>query len=270
LRILKCVPLVCLITVAAFASDNKTTDSKPADGAVTAVAEQPPKPADSGRVGVGGSVGLTGIGFETAVRINHRSNLRGGASFFSHRKDFTYDSLDLKGQLGLKTMHVQYDLFPRAGGFHISPGVLVFMGNPLSATAGTAPDSSFSLGNNDYTSGSTNPVSGNVKINFRRAAPMFTVGWGNLVSRREGKHLTVPFEVGVAMTGAPKAVYQLAGNVCSTSYDPVTGYPTQTCGPAASNKQFQQDVLTEQAKLNSDMSRFKVYPILKIGIGYKF
>ena len=114
------------------------------------------------------------------------------------------------------------------------------MGNPVSAT-GTTAGQSFSLRNNDYLSGATNPVAGNVRINFHKAAPMFTVGWGNLVSRKEGKHFTVPFEVGLAMTGAPKATYSLSGNVCTESFDPVTFAAVQTCGTASANKQFQQD-----------------------------
>jgi hypothetical protein len=251
---------VCLFALPLFAGDSTNSTS------VEAPAPTSKRTADSGRIGIGANVGLTGIGFESAVRVNHHSNLRAGFSFLNHNKDFDYDSINLQGKIGIKTMHVQYDLFPRAGGFHISPGVLMFLGNPLNATAGAAPGTSFSLGNNEYVSGLPNPVAGNVKVNFRRAAPMVTLGWGNLVSRREGKHFTVPFEVGLAMTGAPKATYQLSGNVCTV--DPITA--EQTCGTAASNKQFQQDVLTEQGKLNSDMSRFKVYPIVKLGIGYKF
>jgi hypothetical protein len=258
---------VCLLTVAAFAGD---TDANTAAVQPVQPAGQSTSAPDSGRVGIGASVGLTGIGFETAFRVSHHSNFRTGFSFLNHNKDFKYDSLNLKGQIGLKSMNLQYDLFPRAGGFHISPGVLIFMGNPVNATAGTTAGQSFSLGNNDYLSGATKPVAGNVKINFHKAAPMFTVGWGNLVSRREGKHFTVPFEVGLAMTGAPKATYSLSGNVCTESFDPSTGAPIQSCGAASANKQFQKDVLAEQAKLNNDMSAFKVYPIVKIGIGYKF
>jgi hypothetical protein len=150
-----------------------------------------------------------------------------------------------------------------------SGGILIFLGDSNLAT-GTTAGQSFSLRNKDYLSGATNPVAGNVRINFHKAAPMFTVGWGNLVSRKEGKHFTVPFEVGLAMTGAPKATYSLSGNVCTESFDPVTFAAVQTCGTASANKQFQQDVLAEQAKLNNDMSRFKVYPIVKVGIGHKF
>jgi hypothetical protein len=149
--------------------------------------------------------------------VSHHINIRTGFSFLNASKNFNYDSLHLKGQIGLKTLATQLDWFPRAGGFHISHGLLMFMGNPLNATAGTTPGQSFSLGGNDYSSGSTNPVSGNVKINSRKAAPMFTVGWGNLVSRKEGKHFTVPFEVGLAMTGAPKASINFRGTSAPTA-----------------------------------------------------
>jgi hypothetical protein len=144
----------------------------------------------------------------------------------------------------------------------VSPGVLVYAGDPITASASVPPNQSFTLGGVDYTSDPTNPITGSGKIDFNRAAPMITVGWGNLVSRKEGKHFTVPFEIGVAFQGSPKASLALGGNVCDSS--------GLNCRSAATDTIVQSNVVSEQNKINNSMSFFKVYPIISMGFGYKF
>ena len=146
--------------------------------------------------------------------------------------------------------------------FHVSPGVLVYAADPITATASAPTGSNFTLGGVDYYSSASDPITGTGKIRFNRAAPTVTVGWGNLVSRKEGKHFAVPFEVGVAFQGSPKASLALAGTACDS-----TG---TNCQNAATDPTIQSNIVSEQTKVNNSMSFFKVYPIISIGFGYKF
>jgi hypothetical protein len=114
----------------------------------------------------------------------------------------------------------------------------------------------------DYVSNPADPAHGSGKIKFNQAAPTITVGWGNLVSRKEGKHFSIPFEVGVAFQGSPKATLNMAGSVCDS-----TGI---NCVNAATDANVQSNVISEQNKINNDISFLKVYPIISAGIGYKF
>jgi hypothetical protein len=106
------------------------------------------------------------------------------------------------------------------------------------------------------------PVRGTGKIDFNRAAPLVTVGWGNLVSRKESKHFSVPVELGVAFQGSPKATLNLAGNVCNDD--------GTECRNVTTNSSVQSNIVSEQSKINNSMRFFKVYPIISIGFGYKF
>ena len=45
---------------------------------------------------------------------------------------------------------------------------------------------------------------------------MITVGWGNLISRREGARFSVPFEIGIAFQGSPKTSLAFGGSVCAS------------------------------------------------------
>lgn len=219
-------------------------------------------PGIAGKIAVGVKVSLLGAGIEVASAVTHRTNLRAGFNIISYSRTFNKDGVSYDGQLGFKTVEAHYDIFPFAGRFHISPGVLAYIGNPISASAAVPGGQSFSLGGTNYVSDSTVPVTGKGKISFNRAAPMVTLGWGNLVSRREGSHFSVPFEIGAAFQGSPKASLNLAGNVCDS--------PGVNCRSIASDPTVQSQILSEQNKLNNSLSFFKVYPIISIGVGYKF
>jgi hypothetical protein len=214
---------------------------------------------DFGTVGVGVKGSLLGGGVEAAVSVTHRTNIRGGFNLFSYSRGFDKDGVSYDGQLSFKTIEAHYDIFPFAGGFHVSPGVLIYAGTPITATAAIPGGQSFSLGGTDYYSAG---VTGSGNIKFNRAAPMATIGWGNLVSRKETKHFSVPVELGIAFQGSPKAALNLAGNVCQS--------PGVNCRTIASDPTIQANILSEQAKLNNSMSFFKVYPIISVGFGYKF
>jgi hypothetical protein len=139
---------------------------------------------------------------------------------------------------------------------------LVYAGDPITATAAIPGGQSFTLGGHTYYSDTAVPVTGNGKINFNKAAPMITVGWGNLVSRKEGRHFSLPVELGVVFQGSPKANLSLAGNICDSSGG--------NCRNVATDPRAQANVVAEQNKINSNMSFFKAYPIISVGFGYKF
>jgi len=240
-------------------------------GQSTNPADQPPPPApskpvsheDSGSFGIGVKGSLLGGGVEVAARVTHQINARAGFNMISYSRSFNKDGIAYQGTLGFKTVEGHLDFFPWAGNFHISPGVLAYIGDPITATATVAGGQSFTLGGTTYYSETGTPVTGNGKIDFNQVSPMATIGWGNLVPRGRHKHFSVPFEIGVAFQGSPKATLNLSGNVC----DPPGNV---NCRPAATDTGVQSNVQSEQNKLNNSMSFFKMYPIISIGFGYKF
>lgn len=247
---------------ATTASETSVVSDASAAAVVQAPSTSSAKSTDSGSVGAAVKVSLLGIGGEAAVGVTHRSNVRAGFNMISYNRGFDKDGVSYQGQLSFKTFEAHYDIFPWAKSFHISPGVLVYAADPITATASVPGNQSFTLGGADYVSDPTNPVTGNGKIKFNQASPMITMGWGNLVSRKEGHHFSVPVELGVAFQGSPKATLGLAGNVCDS-----TGV---NCRSVATDPTVQSNVISEQNKINNSMSFFKVYPIISVGFGYKF
>ena len=264
--------VVCsLVAATSLLGLGQTTDPSAVPSSSQAVPADAPAPvqppasakySDPGRVGVGVKASLLGIGGEVAVRVTHHTNVRAGFNGFSYSRNFDKDGISYAGQLDFKTFEAHYDYFPWAGSFHISPGVLVYAADPISATASAPAGSHFTLGGVDYYSSTTDPITGTGKLKFNQAAPTVTLGWGNLVSRKEGKHFTVPFEVGVAFQGSPKATLALAGTACDQTMT--------ICRNAATDPTIQSNIVSEQSKINNSMSFFKAYPIISVGFGYKF
>lgn len=218
--------------------------------------------SELGSVGVGVKISTLGLGAEVATPVLRRVNFRAGFNILGYSTDFSKDGIPYDGHLNFKTVEGHIDFFPFGGKFHVSPGFLAYLDDPIKATAFVPGGQSFTLGGVAFYSDTAVPTSGTGKIDFNQAAPMLTVGWGNLVPRHHDKHFSFPVELGVAFQGAPKATLNLAGNVCTS--------PGVNCSPAATNPTVQTQVIAEQNKINNSVSFFQAYPIISLGFGYKF
>lgn len=222
---------------------------------------------DQGKVGFAVKASLLGVGAELAARVSHRSNVRAGYNVLGYSRTFDKDGISYSGHLSFRTFEAHYDFFPWAGSFHVSGGLVDYIGNPISANALIPQDSSFTLGGHTYYGApAPNQPSAHGRVNFNQVSPSVTVGWGNLV-HRDSKHFAVPFEIGVIFQGSPKSTLELAGNVCD---QPSTSGILANCRPVASDPTVQSNILSEQTKLNKSMKPFKYYPIISIGFGYTF
>ena len=213
------------------------------------------------RLGVGVKVSTLGIGVEAATLLSHRSNLRGGFNFFSYSTSFNKDGVTYGAQLHFRSAEVHYDWFPFAGSFHLSPGVLLYNGNQIAASAGVPGGQSFTLNSTSYISDPNNPINGTGKVDYVKAGPMFTLGFGNLLPRNH-RHFSMPAEIGFIYTGAPRTALNIAGGACDPS--------GVNCIDVSNNAPFQANVQAEKAKLDKDMSSFKIYPVISAGFAVNF
>ena len=245
------------------AGDNPSP-AQPAPVATKALATPAARPADdSGRppftVGVGVKVSPLGIGLEAAVPISRRSNVRAGFNAFSYGQSFSNDGIHYDATLNLRSVQSSFDWYPFAGRFHLSPGVLLYNDNHVTANLNVPIQQSFTLNHVTYFANSQ--VSGTGKLVTSSYAPMFLVGWGNLVPRH--KHIGFSFEAGVVYQGEPKTTLNLTGTACT-----VVGCATPA--DIATDPTIQANVQAEEAKLNRSVSPYRFFPLLSFGFGYKF
>ena len=218
------------------------------------------------RVGLGAGISLMGINLQAATNMDRHLNLRVNGDVFGYSvNNINTNGFTFGGNLSLASMGVDVDYFPvPTHGFRLSPGLLLYNQNAVTATGTVAAGTSFTLNNNTYYSSASNPVQAAATIGFHANNPAFTLttGWGNLISRTGG-HLSFPFEIGVAFTGAPSVNLALpSGQVCDA-----TG---NNCVNVSTDATLQSDLQAQIAKYKNDLNVLTVYPILSFGIGFNF
>lgn len=257
------------IPAAAFSSSTTDTDASAATKAVVAI----PQPLgakttsdDNGRVrpfsriAIGTKTGTLGLGGQIATPLTRWLNLRGGVDVFNFGYGLTSGGTNYDAALHMKSGSISADYYPfRRGGFFVSPGVLIFK-STLAASMYVPAGNNFTENDVNYTSDPNDPVNGSGNVLFSRTAmPKLTLGFGNMIKRRENQHWSVPVELGAAYTGHYTVQFNLAGSACQQGF----------C-QSVNNPSIQQNVTQEQNKISEEAKHFQIYPILTTGISYRF
>jgi len=204
-------------------------------------------------------IGLGGVGGDIATPLTHRLALRAGGDAFSYSTTFTTNGLNANGSLKLGDGFATLDYHPFRNGFRLSPGVTLYNRNNVGATLNVPGGSSFTLNSVDYTSEASDPINGTAAVVFgHKVAPRFTFGWGNSFPRYGG-HWTFPIELGFYYTADPTVSIALFGSACSSD----------GCG-SIDTPENEANILGEETKLNKDIAPARFFPVLSLGIGYRF
>jgi hypothetical protein len=205
---------------------------------------------ESTHVGIALTAGLSGIGADLGVNINEYLGVRATVSDFSINRTGNYGtSVGWDAKLKLFQAGALLDVYPFAGAFHLSAGVIqdgnkfTLDGKPSSGT---------------YTfNGTTYPASavGNASasVDWSKAVPYVGLGWGNLAGSR-GLHFTT--DLGALITGSPNTTLTATCN------------PPSALPSACAN--FDANVSAERTKLQNDVHNVTFWPVFRVGIGYAF
>jgi hypothetical protein len=206
-------------------------------------------------IGITTDLGTTGAGAHLVVPMTSQLNGRFGVSYLKHDFNKTSGAInyDLKGKL--QTVDVLFDWYLRDNSrFHLTGG-MVYNGSAFDAKANADKLARFKLNGVEYTAEDVGVLAG--RVDFRKVAPYFGLGWGNAVADDKpggsGRwHFNADF--GAFYQGRPKV--ELGSVGCTAS--------TMICGALA------KDVAAERARLASDSSSFRFFPVLRFSLGYRF
>lgn len=219
-----------------------------------------PGSAPFSTVAIAAKAGIGGIGFDIATPLGRHFNLRAGGTFFGYTAHFTEDGIPVAADILLRSGTVSLDYFPRGGGFHISPNLTGYNGNHVNGTASVPGNQTITLNDQDYTSDPSNPLHGNFGLVFgKRVAPGLTIGWGNMIPR-SGRHWAVPFEIGFEYVGDPTVQLSLNGGACQQG----------VCQPVSTDPSFLANEELERQKLTNDVNPLRFFPVVSIGMSYRF
>ena len=226
------------------------------------------------RVAFGVGVSPLGVQLQATTNLAPHLNLRASGNVFGYSTSFTTSGITSNANLNLKSAGAAVDIYPFHRGFRISPGLLFFNDNQVTATANVPGGTSFTLNNQTYYSANANPVTGatpvngNALLNLHTTKPAFTIttGWGNTLP--EHSHWSFPFEVGVALTGTPSLNVNLGGWACYDQAQTLCTNINSKTDPIA--LEIQSNLHTQVSKWANDVEPLKTYPIASFGVAYNF
>jgi len=265
--------------MAQFSSSMSTFDAMATEGAVVprsgmAVQQSESSGRPFSRFAIGGGMSVMGPGGELTAYVNNHLNVRASGNAFSYSTSFTTNGFPAKASLNMAAARVSGDIYPFHVGFRISPGLMMYNGNELTASSSLAGGSSFTLNGNTYYSATANPLTGatplsaNALLGLHTNKPAFTLtaGWGNTIPRNG--HWSFPFEVGAAFIGTPAVQANLAGWACLDQAQTMCSNMASTTDPVA--LQIQGDLNTQIGKWKNDLDPLKTFPIVSFGAAYSF
>jgi hypothetical protein len=225
-------------------------------------------------VSVGAGFSTLGVDMQLATNLSRHLNLRGTGHMFNYSTSFTDNGIPASASLNLDSGAATIDYYPFRLGFRLSGGMLFVNQNNVSASAQLRPGDSFTINNQTYYSANTNAATGatplvgtgNIVLNATKPGALVSTGWGNQVQRRG--HLSFPFELGVAFVGTPRVSAAFRGWACTDPMQTQCANVNDPNNPVA--VQFQNDLMTQIAKWNSDLNGLSSYPIVSLGITWTF
>jgi hypothetical protein len=202
----------------------------------------------SADVGVLLKGGTLGAGVDVTKGVSESFGIRLQGNGLSYEDEFTESDVEYDGDIDLRSAGLLLDWHPFSGVFRISAGGY-WNGNEVSAT-GRPTGGTFEINGVTYPASAVGTLDG--KIDFDSFAPYLGIGFGSAPKAKGG--LSFSLDLGVLYQGEP--------NVSLTA----------VCGPIppASCAQLQSDVAAEEAELREAVKDYKFYPVISIGIGYRF
>jgi hypothetical protein len=192
-------------------------------------------------IGVTGKVGTTGLGADITVPlVSNLLNLRSGYNFTELRPSTTQGDIKYKSDVNLESVPILLDLHPFNGGFRITGGVY-FNKNEIDLSS-VVDASTVGLG------GSFGTANLNANVSWSNDfAPYLGIGWGNAADADSTFPIGFSLDIGAFYQGSPDVVL------------------TESTGSVTL-----ADLAAEAAQLEEDLSDFKFFPVVTVGIHFQF
>lgn len=208
-----------------------------AAAAAAAAAAVPAAAEDNFQIGLTG--GTLGIGPEAAYRVNPYVGVRANLTFLTVSRGFETDGIHYNGRLKLKSGGAMVDLYPFKGGFRVSAGARI---NGNGGSFDARPTEYVTIGETEYSPEEVGTLSGSAST--RSFAPALTLGYGGKVGK------------GFLFTADAGLLFQ--GSVRINEFKSSTGLINTA------------DLESERQRVQDEVDKYKVYPIVQLGIAYRF
>ena len=190
-------------------------------------------------------VGTLGAGLDLTTGLTDSLNLRLNGNYFTYSREDTIEDVSYDADLNFKSFGLLADWHCFNNGFRITGGVY-YNGNKIDST-GIPTAGEYEINGTNYTAADIGTLKTDVELG-NQVAPYLGFGWGNAIDK-EG-HWSFSLDVGVLFVGSPDV-------------------SASVTGPAAANTAFQNDLEAEVKNIEDDID-FPIYPVVSVGLSYKF
>ncbi len=212
----------------------------------------------AGDAGISIKASTLGAGLELDYALTDRFSIRLQGNSFAYDDTFEEDDIDYSGEIDFSTLGLLLDWHTFGGSFRLTAGFFS-NGNELNGVASGEGD--YEIGDRIYRSSPSDPVRARLAAELGSStAPYFGFGWGN--SPKNDRGLMFSFDIGVLASGSPEVTLDVSG----TATDLITGFSVDM----AIDPTVQAEVEREIAALEDDISEFDPYPVVSLGIGFRF
>ncbi len=202
--------------------------------------------------GIYGKAGTFGFGGGIGYGITDTLTVRLGYTAFDYDADVETDDVDYDAEAKIGGGELMLDWHPFGGSFRLTGG-LIKNRNKIDVDA-KLNQATIEINNEIYDTSDLGSLNGTV--DFKSTAPYFGIGWGNVAGKDGNFHFVA--DIGVVFQGS--ADVKLQGGCTATA---------QALSPTECDA-LQSDIQAEEKELNDEVSDYKQWPVISIGLGYRF
>ncbi len=191
-----------------------------------------------------------GGGLEIGTALTENYSARVGFNKYSFSFNHPSGGQTFNGNLNWASISALVDWRPWGGVTHVTAGA-IFNNNKINANSMVANGSTYTANGIGYSCASAGGCGVVFSMGFNKVAPYLGIGWSGQPKKQGFSFST---DIGVMFQGSPQATVHSVG-----TWD--------VGGTLVSTAALDADA---QNQLNSDLSSFKYYPVLSIGVGYTF
>jgi len=190
--------------------------------------------------------GTTGVGASLWITASDRFTITLGYGALDVDEDYATDEADYTGTANLANGHAILNWHPFKGSFHLSGGAIL-ADDQFDAVATPAAGATYEFNGVEYPASVVGNLTADAKV-ADGVVPYAGIGWSTR-PRHEGFGFFL--NLGVMFSGSVEA--KLAAD-----------------GPIASDPIFQQNLAQEQQDLQDELDQYKVFPVVRAGLIYRF
>jgi hypothetical protein len=201
-------------------------------------------PDNPGGLGVGVSIGTTGVGGELSVRPFSNFVLRAGGGWFGLSHDFTSDDLTFGLKANLISAGATLDWHPFSNGFRLSGGGRYHKAD--FSGAGNATSGAFTINGHPYLMATTGPIHASV-TSSSTVAPYLGLGYDT--THFSTSRWAIALELGAVYAGKPTS------RITAQNETPV----------------LRADLDAEEKKLDDSVGKYaQFWPVATLALKFRF